>query len=100
LRVTDDENRVLAHGSGEEVARLGDLALMAKKEPTAGEYPLQLLLVDLRFNKDPASDKSPFGIDKTSDIDSHKTLREVPRPGYVDDASYDMISAPGIALRS
>jgi len=73
---------------------------MAQKQPAAGEYPLQLLLVDLRFNKDPVANKSPFGIDKTSDIDSHKTLREVPRPEYVDDASYDMISAAGIALHS
>src|ERR1700730_12081564 len=81
LGIAHHQHRVFAHVSGEEVARPRDLALVAQKQPTAGEYPLQLLVVDLRLYKDPAPDESAFGIDQTGDIDLHKTLREVPMPG-------------------
>jgi hypothetical protein len=69
--VAHHQHRVFAHIGGEEVARLGELALMAKKEPTAGEYSFQLLLVNLGLDKDPAADKSGSGIDQTSDIHPH-----------------------------
>jgi hypothetical protein len=54
---------------------------VAQKQPTAGEYALQLVLVDLRLDKDPATDKAAFAIYQTSDIYPHKTLRELSMPG-------------------
>src|SRR5271156_1919752 len=49
------QNRVLAHIGREEIARLGDLALVAQEKPAAGKNPLLFLLVDLRLDKDAAA---------------------------------------------
>ena len=40
LPVTHEEDGFLAHASIEEIARLGDLALMADEQPGAGEDAL------------------------------------------------------------
>src|SRR6201988_2037628 len=72
--VAHHQNRVFAHVSGEEIARMGDLALMAQKEPAAGENPLQLLLVDLGLNKKAPPDQSAIGVDQMSNIYFHQPL--------------------------
>ena len=72
LRVTDDENRVLAHVSGKEVAGLRDLALVAQEKPATGEDPLQLLLVELRLDEDAATDQTLLGVDQPEHIGSHR----------------------------
>src|ERR1700732_4184436 len=72
LRVPDDQNRVLAHVSGEEVARQRDLAFMAQEEPAAGEDPLQLLLVELRLDEDAATDQTLLGVDQPQHIGFHR----------------------------
>src|SRR5215469_1174358 len=61
-RVAHDENWVFTHVSGEEIARPRDLALMAQKEPAAGEDPLQFLLIDLGLDEDAATDQALLGI--------------------------------------
>src|SRR4029077_4082610 len=72
LRVTDDENRVLAHVSGKEVAGLRDLALVAQEKPAAGEDPLQLLLVELRLDEDAATDQTLLGVDQPEHVGFHR----------------------------
>ena len=47
--VAHHQNRVLAHRGGQEIARLGDLAVVTQKQPATGENPLQLRLVNLRL---------------------------------------------------
>src|SRR5439155_17522803 len=70
-RVAHDQNRVLAHVSGKEVARLRNLALMAQEQPAAGEDLLQLLLVDPRLDKDAPTDQTLFGIDQSECVCGH-----------------------------
>lgn len=48
-----DQHVVPAHDRGEEVARLGDLRLVAQELPRAAEDPLHLQLEDLRVAVDP-----------------------------------------------
>ena len=54
--VAHDKHRVLAHIGREEIAGLGDLALMAQKEPAARKDALQLLLVDLPLDENAPAD--------------------------------------------
>src|SRR6516225_4893275 len=54
--VAHHQNRVFAHIAGQEIAGLRDLAVMAQKEPAAGEDALQLLLINLRLDEDAAAD--------------------------------------------
>ncbi len=46
LRVTGQDDGVLAHVGEEEVVGVGDEALVAEQQPSAAEDLLQLLLVD------------------------------------------------------
>ena len=70
-RIAHHENRVLAHVSREEVAGLRDLTLVTQEEPTAGEDPLQFLLVDLRLDKDAAADETLIVIDHPAHFCGH-----------------------------
>src|SRR5207253_11523585 len=72
--VAHHQYRVLAHIGRKEMAGLGDLALMAQKEPAAGEDPLQLLPVDLRLDKDAAADQAAVAVDETTDVAGHVIL--------------------------
>ncbi len=72
--VAHDQHWVFTHVGSEEVPRLRDLALMAKEEPTASENPLQLLLVDLGLDEDPAADQPVIGVDETGDVLRHTIL--------------------------
>src|ERR1700737_4771718 len=72
LRVTDDQNRVLAHVSGKEGAGLRGLALMAQEKPAAGEDPLQLLLVELRLDEYAATDQTLLGVVQPQHIGFHR----------------------------
>jgi hypothetical protein len=71
-RVAHHQNRVFAHVSGEEIAGSRDLALMTQKEPAAGEYPLQLLLINIRLDEDAATDEAVLGIDQPERIGFHR----------------------------
>ena len=62
--VADHQNRVLTHVSGQEIAGLRDLALVAQIEPAAREYPLQFLLINLRLDKDTAADEAVAVVDQ------------------------------------
>ena len=68
------QDGVFTHIGREEIAGFGDLALMAQKEPAAGEDALQFLAVDLRLDKDAAADQSVLAVDETTDIAGHVIL--------------------------
>ena len=74
--VADDQHRIFAHVGREEIARLRDLAVVAQKEPAAGEDALQLLLIDLRLDKDAAADMPGAEIDQPVRIALHRHLRD------------------------
>src|SRR5215831_1156467 len=71
--VPHHQDRVLAHGGTEEVAGVGDLALVAQKQPAAGEDLRQLLLVDLWLDKDAPADQAALGIHQTPWVRHHAT---------------------------
>src|SRR5271169_5573409 len=71
-RVAHNENRVFAHVSGEKIAGLRDLALMAQKEPAARENALQLLLINIRLDEDAATDEAILGIDQPERVGFHR----------------------------
>ena len=54
--VAAQDHRFLAHARDEVVAGVRDLALVADKQPSAGEDALQLLAVDLLVDEDLAAD--------------------------------------------
>ena len=70
-RVAGDQHWVLAHVGGEEVARVWNLAFMAKEEPASGEYLLQFLLVDLLVREYPPNNQPSVSIHQASNIDDH-----------------------------
>ena len=72
--VAHHQHRVLAHVGGQEIARARDLAVVAQKQPASGEDLAQLLLVNLRFDKDAPADQPALGIDETSEFHCHQTL--------------------------
>jgi hypothetical protein len=55
---------------------LGDLALVAQEEPTAGEDLLQLLLVYLRVGEVLPAHQPTFDIDQLVFLDNHIHLRK------------------------
>ena len=61
-------------GGFQEIARLGNLALVAEEQPGAGEDVPLFLLVDLRLDKDAAADQAALGIDPSLDIGHHRSL--------------------------
>jgi hypothetical protein len=63
IGVSDHDDPVFPHEVLEEVAGVGDLALVAEEEPSACKYPLQLELVDFSVVEDTPIDNSVFGID-------------------------------------
>src|SRR5439155_24115138 len=80
------EHRVFAHIGREEIAGLRDLAVMAQIEPAAREDALQLLLIDLRLDKDAPADVPAGEIDQLfggghRSLRSRSGLTAVRRPG-------------------
>ena len=59
LVVADQHDRIHAAGARDEVARLGDLAVVPDEEPRPAEDPLELELEDFRVGEDAARDQ-PF----------------------------------------
>src|SRR5207237_8188575 len=68
------EHRVFAHIGREEIAGLRDLAVMAQIEPAAREDALQLLLIDLRLDKNAPADVPAGEIDQLFG-GGHRSLR-------------------------
>ncbi|HXC14552.1 MAG TPA: hypothetical protein VNV39_17165 [Stellaceae bacterium] len=66
--VAAQDDGFLAHPRDEEVAGVRDLAVVADKEPSAGEQPLLLLLVDRLVDKNLAADPPFAQIDQTRPI--------------------------------
>ena len=62
--VAAQDHRLLAHAGDKEIAGVGDLALMADKQPGAGEQPLLLLRIDLVIDKDLAADLAGRPVDE------------------------------------
>src|SRR4030095_6445163 len=73
LAVPHHQDGVLAHRRAEEVPRLGDLTLMAQKQPAAGKDLCQLLLVDRWLNKDTSTDQAALDIHQTPWVRHHAT---------------------------
>src|SRR5262245_7735994 len=73
LAVSYHEDWVLAHIRAEEVAWLGDLTLMAQKQPAAGKDLRQPLLVDLWLDKDAPADQAALGIHQIPWVRHHAT---------------------------
>src|SRR5262252_4043832 len=65
------QDRVFAHKRAEEVAGLGDLTLMAEKQPAAGEDLHQLLLVDRRPDEDTPADQTLLGVNQLLYVRCH-----------------------------
>src|ERR1051326_1271846 len=70
-----DEHRVFTHIGREEIAGLRDLAVVAQIKPAAREDALQLLLIDLRLDKDAPADLPAGEIDEAVCIVLHGKLR-------------------------
>ena len=87
--VAAEDDRLLAHGRDEEVARLRDLALVADEEPGAGEDLLQLLPVDLLADEDLAADDAPLDVDQTVEAPRLRIHRHrgPPRGGVPDNSA-------------
>ena len=68
LPVAGDEDGVLAHVGGEEVAGVGDLGLVAKEEPAAGKNLLQLLLVDGFLAENARADQALIQVNQVIDF--------------------------------
>src|SRR5262249_13429209 len=69
--VPHHQDRVFSHIGAEEIPRIGDLALMAQKQPAAGEDALQLLLVDVALDENAPTDEAVIDINQTLDVRQH-----------------------------
>ena len=58
LLVAAQDDRLLAHARGVEVAGLGNQALVPDEQPGAGEQLLQFLLVEIGINEDFAANEA------------------------------------------
>src|SRR5438093_11832026 len=67
-QVAPQDDRLLAHIGGNEVARIGNFALMAEIEPAAGEEALAFQLVNLAVSKDTPINETAFWINKRLDL--------------------------------
>src|SRR5216117_3553745 len=67
-QVAPQDDRLLAHIGGNEVARIGNFALMAEIEPAAGEEALALQLIYLAVSKDTPINETGFWINKRLDL--------------------------------
>jgi hypothetical protein len=66
LTIPGKNYRLFAHPRHEVVVWIGDLALMAYKEPAAREYPLELLLVEFIAHKYLAAYFTCFQVDEAT----------------------------------
>src|SRR5206468_1856435 len=64
LPVPGEDDRLLAHARDEVIAGLADLALVSDEEPTAGEEPFLLLLVQRLVHEELAADESSLHVDE------------------------------------
>src|ERR1051325_5049719 len=69
--VAAQQDRLFAHARDKKIARIGDLALMADKQPGAGKNLFLLLGVDLLVDKDLAADPAGVQIDHPRAISGH-----------------------------
>ena len=63
-----DQDRLLAHIVGNEVARIRELGFMRQIEPTAAEDSLLFVPVDLFVNKDPRADCAFFQVNQVRPV--------------------------------
>jgi len=66
--VPDDNNAVLADVAEEEIARVGDLRLVAHEVPGAGEDVLELELVDLLVGENLSLDEAFVAVDEAKEV--------------------------------
>src|SRR5258708_23025891 len=69
--IANHQYRVLAHIGGQEIAGLGNLAVMAQKQPASREELPQLLFVNLRLDKNAATDQPAIGINEAGEFACH-----------------------------
>ena len=65
--VAAQDHQLLAHAGDEEVAGIGDLALVPDEQPGAGEQFLQFLAVKFRRHEDLAADRAVLQVDHPVD---------------------------------
>src|SRR6185369_4911564 len=85
--VAAQDDRLLAHRRHEEVARPGDLALVADEEPDSCEDPLLLLVVELVVDEYLAADEAALDIDQAVETAGLRIDRHARPPGGVPDNS-------------
>src|ERR1700730_2709841 len=66
--VAAQDHRFLAHSRDKEIPWFWNLALVAYKQPGAGEEPLQFFAVDLLIDKDLAADLPRFHVHETRPV--------------------------------
>src|SRR5262249_57308676 len=68
VAVATQDDAVLAHVGGDEIAAVGNLALVPQIQPTAGEDRLQLALVDAGLDEDAPTNGATRGVDQRGEI--------------------------------
>src|SRR6266705_6443868 len=81
-QVAPQDDRLLAHIGGNEVARIGNFALMAEIEPAAGEEALALQLIYLAVSKDTPINETAFWINKRLDLHPNASFDSAIRLSY------------------
>ena len=99
--VAAQDHRLLAHRRDEEVAGVRDLALVPDKEPSAGEDPFQLFLVDLVVDKDLAADLPRRHVDEARAIpDIRASLSSLLYPRREIASSATLLAMTGTVIAS
>src|SRR5438094_70210 len=81
--VAAQQNRFLTHARDEEIAGVRDLALMADKQPGAGEDALLLLGVDRVVDEDLAADPPGLEIDQPGAVPGTACRHHAHLPDFV-----------------
>ena len=72
MRISGDDDGLVAHPSGDEITRPEDLALVRKKEPASGEDSLQLEPIDLFVGEKAATHEPSVSVHQALEVYPHR----------------------------